>query len=132
MGDYENKVICEKCKNPFFAEANKKLCERCIEELFEEVKKYIEEHPDNSIQDIAKETGIEQKHIKRWIREGRLELNTPEGKAEKHKAAAFKKEAQKLFQEKNKDKKTDTKEETTKNKEKNNKTPGYHIKRQRD
>ncbi|UMZ74633.1 hypothetical protein [Natranaerofaba carboxydovora] len=99
MNEEFNNLLCEKCKNAFFAEANKEICERCAENMFEKVKEYIEENPSNTINQIISETGVEGKYIKKWIREGRLILNTPEGQREKEKADNFKKQAGKLLEE---------------------------------
>ena len=99
MNEEFNTLLCEKCKNAFFADANKELCERCAENMFEKVKEYVAENPDNTINQIVTETGVERKYIKRWIREGRLILHTPEGQKEKEKADSFKKQADKLIKE---------------------------------
>ncbi|MCK8826080.1 hypothetical protein [Fuchsiella alkaliacetigena] len=85
-------TLCERCKNELFSQANRKLCEKCAEQLFEKVKGFIAENPDNSIKEIAEQTEVEKKYIKKWIREGRLELMTPEAKKEREKALDFQKQ----------------------------------------
>ena len=99
MNDGFNEMICEKCKNPFFASANERLCESCAEQMFDKVKEYIEENPNNSIKQIIADTGVEGKYIKKWIRERRLLLDTPEAKRELERFSNFQQEAEKLIKE---------------------------------
>ena len=85
-------AICERCKHELFSQANPTLCESCAEQLFERVKDFIAENPNNSIKEIAEQTEVERKYIKKWIREGRLELTTPEAKKEREKVLNLQKQ----------------------------------------
>jgi len=91
--------FCEKCEHKLFSDANPVLCEQCAEKFFGTVKAYIEEHPDNSLNKVAEATGVEKKYLKKWIREGRIQYNSPEEAERKRKLENLKRDYKKLLDE---------------------------------
>ncbi len=72
---------CSKCKK-LFQSFGSSVCPECVEEMdryFETVKNHLFDHPYANVTDIAKETGIAEKIILGFLREGRLSLNCAEG-----------------------------------------------------
>ncbi len=68
---------CSKCKNLFNYISGDILCPRCkeqIEEKFKEVKRYLIKHKEASVSQISKDCEVEEKQIRKWIREERLEV----------------------------------------------------------
>lgn len=47
-------------------------CERELENKFQEVRKYVKEHKDASITEVAEENDVSVNQIKRWVRQERL------------------------------------------------------------
>lgn len=57
-------------------------CPACIEEnerQFNIVKEYVWEHPRTSVQELLRETEVDEKRVARFLKEGRLELDNSEG-----------------------------------------------------
>lgn len=51
------------------------VCQNCAEkdaEMFDRVKSKLQYGEKVSVHDIAQRTGVERKHIERWVRTGRL------------------------------------------------------------
>ncbi len=69
---------CANCGKLFSAPTSSmKLCLNCDREehqQFEKVKEYIKEHPQATVIEITKETGVERKQIYEWVRSGRLDM----------------------------------------------------------
>lgn len=71
---------CKQCGR-LFESFGAHLCPRCADELeqnFLVVKDYVYDHPDANVFDVAKETGIPEKMVLEFLREGRLSMNTAE------------------------------------------------------
>ena len=69
---------CKQCGR-LFQSLGADICQSCAEELdrcFITVKKYIYDHPDANVVEISEDTGIAEKMILRFLREGRLSLDT--------------------------------------------------------
>lgn len=96
-----NEQICEKCQQAFFAQANPQLCNQCAELLFDKVKKYIQEYSYNSIGDIAENTGVAYKYLDQWIKQGRLEVMSPDAIELRQKSLNFQKQVSQLNNENN-------------------------------
>jgi hypothetical protein len=59
----------------------KKICPKCAEkeeEYYKEVKTLIREQPGLTFKDIIAETGVPERLMRRWLQDGRLEINTRE------------------------------------------------------
>ena len=70
-----NVTNCKGCGRLFNVMNNAKLCPQCIqalEEKFQEVKKYLNEHPNASIDAVSQDSDVSVKQIKQWVREERL------------------------------------------------------------
>ena len=66
---------CKGCGRLFNVMGREKLCPQCIhqlEEKFQEVKKYLNEHPNASIDAVAQDNEVSVKQIKQWVRDERL------------------------------------------------------------
>ena len=66
---------CKGCGRLFNVMGREKLCPQCIQQLedkFQEVKKYLDEHPNASIDAVAQDNEVSVKQIKQWVREERL------------------------------------------------------------
>jgi flagellar operon protein (TIGR03826 family) len=65
---------CPECGKIFtFIKTN--LCPQCkekLEEQFEVVKQYLHDNPKANIQQISEETGVPEKNITEYLREGRI------------------------------------------------------------
>lgn len=71
---------CKNCGRLFNYVSGQRICDACkqkAEEKFQEVKQYLEKNPHDSIDTVAKETDVQVKQIKAWIREERLILSYP-------------------------------------------------------
>ncbi len=64
--------LVQKCKNPFFYEANKRMCDNLSELLFDEVKEYIRDNPGCTMKQIVDDTKVKRVYIDKWIMTGRL------------------------------------------------------------
>ncbi len=67
---------CRRCGRPFLY-AGIPFCPDCQDEderLFQTLKDYLYDHPQASLGEIVRETGIAYETIVRFLREGRLEL----------------------------------------------------------
>lgn len=73
----DTKELMEKCKNPFFADANKGICEKLNEYLFDDVQKYINKNRECTLKDIMEETCVRKDYLMDWILTGRLK-NLPD------------------------------------------------------
>lgn len=72
---------CKSC-GQLFQSFGADICPECAEELdrcFSEVKRYVYDHPEATVMDIVQGTGVEEKTVLRFLREGRLSVNAPEG-----------------------------------------------------
>lgn len=70
-------VNCKKCGRMFSSIAGEKLCSRCRtndEDDFKIVREYIYDNPGARVQEVAEETGVSEKKILKFLREGKLEL----------------------------------------------------------
>ena len=70
---------CRKCGKLFNHIAGMPICPACrekLEEKFQNVKKYIREHPQADIKEVAEECEVEVGQIQQWIREERLEFTS--------------------------------------------------------
>lgn len=84
--------LCEKCGKMFKSVANEKFCMKCeleIKEKGREVQKYFEDNADGTLEGAAEHCGIEQKFIKRWLKEGTLRSEQPLLSCEGCRAAIF-------------------------------------------
>ena len=67
---------CKRC-GKIYKETGGKLCPICIKELdaeFEKVRNFLYDNPNSVIETIVEETGVSEKIIRNWLREGRLIL----------------------------------------------------------
>ena len=72
---------CKKC-GKIFASYGERVCEDCKNEedkVFMKLKEYIYDNPSTSIKKLSEGTEVEESVILRFIREGRIELSSPEG-----------------------------------------------------
>ena len=79
---------CPKC-GKIFHFIHSPICDDCIkldQDTFEKVRQHLKENPGISLMGLAKETDVDSKKILRYIKEGKLELLTPEAECEKCKA----------------------------------------------
>lgn len=70
---------CRKCGKLFNHIAGMPICPACkekLEEKFQNVKKFIREHPQADIKEVAEECEVEVGQIQQWIREERLEFTS--------------------------------------------------------
>ena len=68
---------CIRCGAVFSTIVNKMACPNCEkkeEERFQELRKYINEHPNAKLKDVAAECNITPKKLMQYIREGRIEI----------------------------------------------------------
>ncbi|BAS28801.1 MerR family transcriptional regulator [Limnochorda pilosa] len=49
-------------------------CQREDAEAFEAVVDYLRDHPEANLMEVSQATGVDADHIRRFLREGRLEL----------------------------------------------------------
>lgn len=66
---------CRECGRLFNALSDERICPACrnaIEEKFQEVKKYLNEHPQTNMDQLANANDVSVKQIKQWVREERL------------------------------------------------------------
>lgn len=70
-----NLATCRGCGRLFNIISNSRLCPNCVsrlEEKFQHVKKYLNEHPNASVNVVSEECDVTVKQIKDWVREERL------------------------------------------------------------
>lgn len=70
-----NLATCRGCGRLFNIISNSRLCPNCVnrlEEKFQDVKKYLNEHPNASVNVVSEECDVTVKQIKDWVREERL------------------------------------------------------------
>lgn len=68
---------CKACGKVFFSSGTGVLCQDCAkkdEENFQIVRAFLKEFPGSKITAVVEITGISEKKILRYLREGRLEL----------------------------------------------------------
>ncbi len=68
---------CKQCGR-LFNYIGQPLCPNCMMELedkFQEVKKYIQDHPAANVTQVADETGVTTKQLRKWVREERLSFS---------------------------------------------------------
>lgn len=68
---------CIRCGAVFSTNVNKMACPQCEkkeEERFQELRKYINEHPNAKLKDVASACNITPKRLMQYIREGRIEI----------------------------------------------------------
>jgi len=74
---------CPRC-GKLFTRMSNPICEACEKEeekIFQDVKKYIEDHPNSHLEEVATETGVSVKKLLKYLREGRLEVSQGIGTA---------------------------------------------------
>ncbi len=68
-------ITCKKCGKLFNYVSGDRICPSCmkaLDEKFAEVKKFVYDNPRVGINELAEQTGVSIRMIKRWIREERL------------------------------------------------------------
>ena len=73
-------LTCVLCGR-LFESYNKKICPKCTEkeeEYYQLVKKTIRENPSMTFKTIIEETGVPERLMRRWLQDGRLEVNSKE------------------------------------------------------
>ncbi len=73
---------CKKCARLYQPLGNAPYCPTCMEELesnFDLVKAYIYEHPSANAVEISQETGVPEKDIFYFLKEGRLSVSENSG-----------------------------------------------------
>ena len=66
---------CRKCRKLFNYIGGQPICPACREALeadFQKVKKYIQDHRNASVIEVAEECEVEESQIRQWVREERL------------------------------------------------------------
>ena len=74
---------CSRCNRVFPYFAGVQICQACQkkeEKMFEDASAYIKEHPGVPMTVVAKELDISYDKLMKFIREGRLQIVTPDGK----------------------------------------------------
>ena len=69
---------CKQCGR-LFESFGAHICPRCTEDLeesYNKVKDYVYDHPDANVFDVSKETGVPEKTVLEFLREGRLSMST--------------------------------------------------------
>ncbi|TDX58893.1 flagellar protein [Orenia marismortui] len=70
---------CKRCKKVFAAVQGAKICPNCLreeEDQFVLVKDYLWEHPGATIKELHEATEVEERIIKKFVKEGRfLQIN---------------------------------------------------------
>ncbi|HHW49621.1 MAG TPA: MerR family transcriptional regulator [Clostridiaceae bacterium] len=80
MPDVRN---CRKCGKIFSYIGGVPICPSCRqqeEEIFKKIKDYLYENPGASVTEVSRELDVSIELIKRFLREGRLEIVGEEGK----------------------------------------------------
>ena len=66
---------CRGCGRLFNALSREQLCPECrkkLDEKFQQVKEYLREHPNATVDDVARNNEVSVKQIRQWVREERL------------------------------------------------------------
>lgn len=66
---------CKRCRRLFNYISGQPICPACREELeaeFQKVKKYIQDHRNATVAQVAEECEVEESQIRQWVREERL------------------------------------------------------------
>ena len=74
-------VTCALCGN-LFNTIDKKICPLCAkkeEEYFTTVKKFLKENPSLTFKRIVQDTGVPERLLRKWIKDGKLEIVNKEG-----------------------------------------------------
>lgn len=72
---------CRQC-GKLFQSLGSGMCPDCVEEVdrcFKVVKNYLYDHPDANVFEIARDTGVGEKMVLSFLKEGRLSINATEG-----------------------------------------------------
>ena len=75
MGELKN---CRTCNRLFMYSFGPQVCQHCLksdEEDFKKVKDYLNQFPGVTLQEVSKETGVSSNKIRRYLKEGRLEVS---------------------------------------------------------
>lgn len=70
--------VCHSCRSLFQYVSGEEICIKCIrmeEKKFQEVKEYLRENPGANMQVVAQEVDVSTKLIKKFLRQGRLEVS---------------------------------------------------------
>lgn len=70
--------LCNQMIEEFDQAKGHSLCRACNEKNYAKIKEYIINHPEATVQEILRETGIKLKYINRWIEEGRIDVKKEE------------------------------------------------------
>ena len=66
---------CKQCKELFSPSRNEKICPKCRqgeEEKYKLLKDYLWDHPGATVSELHRETGVEKKLIRKFVKEGRF------------------------------------------------------------
>lgn len=72
--------VCHSCRTLFQYVSGEEICTKCIrmeEKKFQAVREYLRENPGANMQEVTQEVDVSAKLIKKFLRQGRLEV-TPE------------------------------------------------------
>lgn len=75
---YKTCIYCGR----IFQSSGPDICPECLrklEEQFKLIKEYLYQNPRASVEEVSKETGIDEKLILHFLREGRLEMVSADG-----------------------------------------------------
>lgn len=68
---------CKECGG-LFVQVSREICDRCFKEqeaILMKVQRYIKEHPNLSLGEVAEATGVDEALVLKFIRENRLVLS---------------------------------------------------------
>lgn len=68
---------CKSCDKVFLYTGVRSICPECVEKEekeFELVKQYLWDHPNSSLTEVSEATGVEEKKVLKYLREGRISL----------------------------------------------------------
>lgn len=74
---------CPRC-GKIFSKMSNPICDDCVkaeEEIFQMIKKYLDDNPNNTLEQVSEETGISVRKILKYLKDGRLETTKGMGKA---------------------------------------------------
>ena len=69
---------CKEC-GELFVQVSRDICDRCFKEqeaILQKVQRYIKEHPNQSLADVAKATEVDEALVLKFIRENRVVLSS--------------------------------------------------------
>lgn len=75
-------VNCPRCGR-IFTKMSNPICDDCVkaeEELFQTVKKYIDDNPNNTLEQVSEATGVSVRKILKYLKDGRLETTKGMGR----------------------------------------------------